>query len=405
MVSQFYPPTIGGEEHQVWNLSTALAQRGHEVSVATIHHPGLPEFENDKGVRVYRIKGGLSRFGRLFRESARRHAPPFPDPELSRALARVIKRERPDVVHGHNWLIRSFIPLKAWSGARLVVSLHDYSSVCAKKSLVYEDDPCSGPEFIKCLRCSAEHYGRMKGAATVIGNYLLSPLERRAVDLFLPVSEVTASGNGLSDADLPYTVVPNFLPDSLGGGVTSDAIGDQLPRGEFFLFVGDVRRFKGVHVLVEAYAALDNPPPLILIGRICADAPTKLPNGVRLLGPQPHHAVLAAWSRNAIAVAPSVGLETFGIGVLEAMAFGCPVVASRIGGLIDLVRDGETGLLVSPNDVDGLRCAMRTLSNDPGLRRRMGEAGRLRADQFRARVVVPRYEAIYEQVVASRPRD
>src|SRR5947209_18230931 len=64
--------------------------------------------------------------------------------------------------------------------------------------------------------------------------------------------------------------------------------------------------------------------------------------------------------------------------VIEAMAHGRPVVASRVGGIPDLVEDGVTGFLVAPGDVEGLRHALERLLADPGLRRRMGRAGRER---------------------------
>src|SRR5262245_9675549 len=142
MLTQFYPPTIGGEERHVWNLSAELVARGHDVAVATLWHEGLAEYEQDREVRVYRVRGTMQRTRWLFSETGRRHAPPFPDPETVVALRRLVMRERPDIVHAHNWLVYSFLPLKSWSKARLVVTLHDYSLLCAKKRLVYREARC-----------------------------------------------------------------------------------------------------------------------------------------------------------------------------------------------------------------------------------------------------------------------
>ena len=74
-----------------------------------------------------------------------------------------------------------------------------------------------------------------------------------------------------------------------------------------------------------------------------------------------------------------VGREGFGVTCLEAMAHGKPVVASAVGGLLDLVVDGETGLLVPPRDPAALRRALERLLSDPELRRRLGAAARERA--------------------------
>jgi glycogen synthase len=81
------------------------------------------------------------------------------------------------------------------------------------------------------------------------------------------------------------------------------------------------------------------------------------------------------------------------------MAGGTPVIASKIGGIPEIVVDGENGLLVPPSDPVALRLAMERLLQDSDLRRRMGCAAKQRAADFEANVVVPRIEAIYRQLL------
>ena len=94
--------------------------------------------------------------------------------------------------------------------------------------------------------------------------------------------------------------------------------------------------------------------------------------------------------------------ESFGMAALEALASEVPVIASRAGGLPELVVDGEVGYLLPVGDVDGMaECAIRILSDD-ALRKRMGDAGRrLATEKFDVAHVVPRYVAFYETVRAS----
>lgn len=400
MLAQFYPPTVGGEERHVQDLSTALVSRGHDVAVATLWHEGLPKLELDQGVRVYRISGTMQRANWLFSETGRRHAPPFPDPELMLALRGVLDREQPQIVHAHNWLVHSFLPLKALSRAKLVMSLHDYSLVCAKKSLVYHEALCDGPGLVKCLGCASDHYGSLKGVTTTLVNWGMALFERSAVDIFLTVSQTTAAGNGLVDSPYPFQVIPNFVPDDIGTPSGNwDNYMSQLPAEPFLLFVGDLRRFKGIEVLLRAYASLQSAPPLVLIGRICADTPSEFPSNVLVLGSWPHGAVMAAWHRSLMGLLPSIGLETFGIAALEAMASSRPVIASRIGGLSDVIVDGETGYLVPPGDQEALRQAIESLLADPDLRARMGQAAKRRTAEFHASRVVSRIEDVYRQVL------
>jgi glycosyltransferase involved in cell wall biosynthesis len=405
MLSQFYPPVIGGEEQHVRNLGAALAARGHEVTVATLWSEGLPEREIDRGVRVERLRGTLRRASWLFSETGRRHVPPFPDPELTAGLRRMIARDRPEIVHGHNWLIHSFLPLKRWSGAKLLLTLHDFSFICPRKSFMAGERLCSGPGLVKCLNCAAGQYGRLKGAVTTVGNWGMGLVERREVDLFLPVSRAVANGNGLVREGLRHVVVPNFAPDDVtrvAGDYTEYLA--QLPDEPFLLFVGDVRRGKGVDVLLKAYAELQGAPPLVLIGRECPDGPASLPANVLRFKDWPHDAVMGAWARSLVGLVPSIVPDACPTVAIEAMASGRPVVGARVGGLPDLVADGETGLLVPPDDVPALRGAIQRLLDDADLRERMGRAGLRRAPLFQATSVVSRIEAIYEDVLGAGRR-
>jgi glycosyltransferase involved in cell wall biosynthesis len=319
---------------------------------------------------------------------------------LTWSLREVIRRERPEIVHGHDWLSRSFLPLKAWSRAKLIVSLHYYTLTCAKKNLLYHDAPCDGPAPLKCARCASAHYGRAKGLPALAGTWLGGMIERRAVDMFVSVSQATATGNGLIDESWPHRVIPNFLPplqraspDELAPYVA------QLPETDYLLFVGDLRRMKGLDVLLRAYAGLDSAPPLVLIGKRWPETPRSLPPNVMVRENWPNTAVMEAWRRAMLAVVPSIWPEPFGIVVIEAMSGGCPVVASRIGGIPDIVAEGETGLLVPPADADALRDAIARLLGNREMLDRMGRAGRERARLFQADAVVPQIERVYQDVL------
>jgi glycosyltransferase involved in cell wall biosynthesis len=92
--------------------------------------------------------------------------------------------------------------------------------------------------------------------------------------------------------------------------------------------------------------------------------------------------------------------ESFGLAALEAMACAKPVVASEIGGLTELVRDGETGLLVPPEDPAACARALDLLVSDPALAVSYGAAGRLKARQFTTGVTADAYEALFNELVA-----
>ena len=215
MVTDFYPPFLGGVEVLVSTLSRGLIGRGHEVVVANVGRARAPREETVDGVHVYRIRATSQRGQFLFSNEARPWAPPAPDPEAVAALRAITRHEQPDVVHGHDWLARSYLPLKRRGGPPLVMSLHYFTLSCPKKSLMRDGAPCDGPALGKCVACAGKHYGTVKGTTVTLAQRAGALAESRLVDLFVPVSAATAAGNGLDAKGLPYVVVPNLVPDAV----------------------------------------------------------------------------------------------------------------------------------------------------------------------------------------------
>jgi glycosyltransferase involved in cell wall biosynthesis len=150
------------------------------------------------------------------------------------------------------------------------------------------------------------------------------------------------------------------------------AVPDEVGAEEeppYVLYAGRLSPEKGVAELAEAAAGLR----LVVAG----DGPLR-DRVPQALGFLPRHDLEPLYAAAAVVACPSYR-EGFGVACAEAMAHGKPVVASGVGGLLDLVVDGETGLVVEPGDVPGLRDALERLLADRELRRRLGAAGRERA--------------------------
>jgi glycosyltransferase involved in cell wall biosynthesis len=134
------------------------------------------------------------------------------------------------------------------------------------------------------------------------------------------------------------------------------------------LFAGRLSPEKGIEELVEATRGMN----LVVAG----DGPLR-DRVTGALGFVPHDELERLYDRAAIVVLPSYR-EGLPLCVIEAMAHGRPVVATKVGGIPELVEDGVTGFLVEPGDAAALRCALQRLLDDPMLRRRMGREGRRR---------------------------
>jgi glycosyltransferase involved in cell wall biosynthesis len=290
-------------------------------------------------------------------------------------------------------MLSSYLPIKRWFGARLLLTLHDYSLVCPNKNFMHNGQVCDGPSLSDCLPCTREHYGATKGMVTTFGDFSYRRAALRLVDKFIAVSRAVAKHNRLSGAN--YEVIPNFVPDNIAelSDEKFDCL-DALPQEPFILFVGDLMHLKGVDILLNAYSTLPTPPPLVLIGRRCPDTPTVLPSNVHVFEPWPHAAIMHAWNRCLFGVLPSVGPEACATVVMEAMAMGKPMVASDIGGMPDLI-DGTNGVLVKPDSAVDLANGLRSLIATSGEL----HAGCLeRVKYFKASAVVRRIEAAYDSV-------
>ena len=92
--------------------------------------------------------------------------------------------------------------------------------------------------------------------------------------------------------------------------------------------------------------------------------------------------------------------EGLGSVLLDAMAFGLPVVATRVGGIPEIVTDGENGMLCDPDDLDGQAAALLELAGDPRLRQQLAVANRARAEHYRPAEMARQYAAIYRQLLS-----
>ena len=185
------------------------------------------------------------------------------------------------------------------------------------------------------------------------------------------------------------------------------------PSRPYVIFVGRITRQKGVPVLLRAAAALDPSAQLVLCAG-AADTPALAEEVSTLVAglqatrsgviwiPEmlPKPSVIALLTHALIFVCPSV-YEPLGIVNLEAMACSTAVVASRVGGIPEVVSDGVNGLLVPPDDPAALADAMNALLRDPGRADAMGRAGRERAvAEFSWEAVAAQTAALYSELVS-----
>jgi glycogen synthase len=405
LLAQFLPPVIGGEERHVWTLARSLVARGHDVSLLgfATTRADVGELELD-GVRVVRVQTAASRLPFLYSDSHRPYALPIPDPLVARAIHDELSRAHFDVVHAHNWIVNSAMGPSARAKVPLVMTLHDYSHICATKRLMmYGTQRCAGPSLTRCLSCASAQYGVINGPVTLAANAWSARRRATKVARFAAVStavsEAVALGgdgdNGMLTKGLQTQVIPNFIPDD----VVVERIFPTASDAPL-LFVGDLTPDKGVQTLLDAYRLLDNPPRLVLVGQPARGITWDLPDGAEMTGALPHAEVLKLFRSARAVVVPSLVADACPTVVLEAMAAGRPVLAASSGGIVDLVVDGVTGLLFPAGDTYALKEAAESLLADPRTSADFGVAGRDRAREFTVSAVAARVEEMYSRAIA-----
>jgi glycosyltransferase involved in cell wall biosynthesis len=409
LISDSFPPLIGGAGRDTALLASALLARGHRVSVATSSQPDAPERETDRGVEINRLPGVVTRMHWLSANSERRIPPPFPDPETTLRLRRLIRRLEPEIVHSYGWMTYSCRLALAGLETPLVISSRDYGLICAKRTLLRGEEICAGPAPIKCLICAGSEYGVAKGAlatGTTLG--LRRWLARRADGLHNVsryMSERTSrhflQAGDPAMAPGRHPVIPGFAETNEGEEIDRSVI-SLLPERPYILYVGALRICKGIDVLVEAHSQLPDAPPLVLIGPRAPDTPASFPDNVHVLPSTNHATVMESWGGALFAVAPSRLPEPFGNVVHEAMSCAKAVIGTRPGGHEDMIDPGRTGLLVPTGDVPALTEAMRFLLDHPDERAHMGRAAQQEMPRFASDLVTSAFEALYAEALCSR---
>jgi len=373
-------------------LLKRLRAAGHEVEVFTSSFQGAPD-QVVSAIPVHRFRYFPRRWERLTHEEA------APDRMKRSLLYRLMpacfvlagmvaiwhlcRRTRYDVIHVH-WPLP--LALFGWAAqqarpARLVTTFYGVELRWVKGAL----------PFLKGFLAWA---ARRSDRVVAISNYTAGELRELA--------------------DVPIEVIPytTSLPDvaSVPVSAAQDGTGPVL-------FVGRLVERKGVAHLIDAIARLGPAgPPLEIVGegpeRPGLEALAQrlgVANRVVFRGKIAADELQASYARAAVCVLPSVldargDTEGLGVVLLEAMNHGTPVIASRVGGIPDIVEDGVSGLLVPPGDADALAAAIRRVRDDPALARGLGEAGRRRLrEQFNWPAIVQRWLDVYTGVV-TRPR-
>jgi glycosyltransferase involved in cell wall biosynthesis len=389
LVSQEYPPETarGGIGTQTWNKARCLAGLGHAVHVLSCAGGPGPDLRTATagGITVHRMRPPGSDF------------PVYTAPaywlgytwSVLRHLDGLMRTTTLDVIDFPEYGGEGFayqVDRTPWNWAPVVVQLHG------------------------SLAMFVEHIGwpERGGAFHRVGT-LMEGVSVQGADALMAcsadIADFTARAYG----------VPRGAIDVVHCGVDAEAFrppeGGRAPGRPTVLFVGNIAANKGVQLVLEAVLRLRARYPglrLQVLGEGDGDLLRACQARARAEGAGADvefhgfvdRARLPAFYRGADVFCAPSQYESFGIVYIEALACGCPVVASTAGGTPEAVLDRQTGLLVPPNDPEAVVAALDRLLGDAPLRRRLGAAGRRRVeDYFAMGPYIRRVLAVYRKAI------
>ena len=323
--------------------------------------------------------------------------------EAVHKISALIETTRPDLVHCHNiyhQLTPSIVGAAKSLGVPVVMTLHDYKPVCPTYLRLRAGRPCS-----LCLDGDFSHVLRTRcagGSVQASAILYAEAVVQRWLGSYERVDRLLVPSRFMRDA-----ILHRFNPDQvvlLYNGVDTTELTASLRDEAFVLYLGRLSPEKGIQTLLEAHDKTDGWRLVIAGTGPLESALLKQDHKASFVGHLSGESLRATIASASVVVMPSECYENCPMSVLESMAYGKPVVASRIGGIPELVVDGETGFLFEPGRVDELRRHLDRLMSDPTLRARLGAAARTRAErQFSIHKHNADLASIYQSLLTTRP--
>lgn len=358
LINKFYFPKGGADLH-VLQLQKILENHGHEVVVFSMTHPqNWPSpyakyFVSQTDFSHVRLNWqGLRAAGRMLYSL-----------EAKKKLRQLIADTKPDIAHIHNiyhQLSPSVLSVLRETKIPVVQTLHDYSVISANYKLYAHGKKCWHGHQGKYYQYMLHRCVKNSLLASIMGTLEMYSLRwhqwyQKTVKLFISPSQfMIDTMKQWNLVEVPYKRLPNFIT----------SVADRpAPIGDYYLFVGRLSEEKGVDILLRAVTDIKR--EIRIVGSGPAEAALqKLANELRLtnisfLGQLPPDEVTTQLQHCRALIVPSRWPENCPLVILEALAQGKPVIASRSGGIPEFVIDGQTGWLCEPDSFKDVALALQ----------------------------------------------
>lgn len=401
-VNKFYYPRGGADKYFLW-LTGALEKAGHEVAVFSMEHPkNLPTpWSRYFASRISFNEGGvidkLKTPGRVLYSFS-----------VKRKFSRLIKNFRPDVIHIHNiyhHLSPSILTVARRNHIPVVMHLHDYKLISPDYNLLNAAasrkkniQPKKYYQYLFSRNVKSSYAATALAVLEMYLHHSILNIYRKNVSIFIAPSKfmrdtVVKAGwpeNKISVVYNPYS--PDLKAET--------PIGKNPAVEDYLLYFGRLNSEKGIATLIKAAARINRKVKIAGIGpeeptlkKIAEESKAQ----VEFLGFKTAAELRPLITGAKAVIIPSVWPENMPLSLLEAMNLGKIVIAARIGGLPEIIKDEENGLLFNPGNEDDLICQIKRL--DSVDREKLSRAAAATAGNFSPEKNLTEIIHIYEHVI------
>ena len=398
-VTDAFPPLSYGSGWSSYHLARGLRAQGHDVRIVVAQPTKRIVATSYEGLSLWRAGADA----RLFNPALFAISGLGP----GRIVRHLVRSWAPDIVHAQH-INAMLVASHAAPAVPLVVTVRDHWPVCfygtalatppCPSCLIGTRSPCN------VQRGSVDAPRIMHGLKRAVMAAMLRQRQRYLSRAHAVIAASDAMQRELRAVVSPSRshTIPNAVDLSLYTSSDREASSDL--HEPFFLYVGKLSRHKGADLLVKIAARLSaDAPPLIVVGDgpLEASLRSQAPDSrLRVLGRVPNEDVIALMQRAIALITPARWPEPLSRTHLEALAAGCPIVATDTGGTREVIAEGVTGYLTAVDDIETMTNRLMALATDNSLRTRMATASRERAARlFGLEEVTKRHVAVYQAAI------
>ena len=380
LINKFFYPH-GGADVYFLNLGRLLQGAGHQVAYFSQHHHGestnqwRPYFVDEVDFSGARASGGLAK--------ALRFCYSF---EAKKKLRQLLRDFQPEVIHLHNiyhHLTSAVLDVLKKYPAPKVMTLHDFKLICPNYKLFTQGEICE--------RCFPRHYGQAvihrcvqdSRTASLVAALEMSwtkarQIYEKTIDCFI------APSNFLAQKILAWQTTVKRL-EHLPNFVFLDDLTPEFMPGDYYLYFGRLSPEKGLANLLQAFSQLPR-EKLKIVGQgplapsLREFIDTHDLRNIALLGFKQKDELYPIIRASRAVIVPSLLPDIYPFSIIEAQALGKVVIASRRGGMPEMIKEGETGYLYNPQDSRELKSKIVDLANHLFLLPEMGRRARARVE-------------------------